>query len=161
MGVQDSDSVLWSHLYGRAQSVAQDGQALDVSSCSCEYSAPDISPVFVLSSFTFSNLAYSVCRLERHFFCVCTWCIRIYVYADVYAGASARVCARDVWNWCLIVCDPFTTLCSETGSPPESEAPGFSYTDCCRTPGLLLLVDLHFGIIDGCFCSALPVSSVT
>lgn len=127
-------------------------------SCSCEYSAPDISPVFVLSSFTLSILAYGVCRLENHFFCVCTWCICIYMYADVYAGASAHVCARDVWNWCL-VCDPFTTLCSETGSPPESEAHGFSYTDW--SAGLLLLVDLHSGIIDGCFCSALPVSSVT
>lgn len=85
----------------RAQSVAQDGRVLEVSTCACECSAPEISPVFA-SSCTLSILAYDVSWLERHFFCVCKWCICVYTYADVYTGARAHVGARDMWNWCLL-----------------------------------------------------------
>lgn len=84
-----------------AQSVAQDGRVLEVSTCACECSAPEISPVFA-SSCTLSILAYDVSWLERHFFCVCKWCICVYTYADVYTGARAHVGARDMWNWCLL-----------------------------------------------------------
>ena len=111
----------------RAQSVAQDGRVLEVSTCACECSAPTMCPGWRGISFVCVSGVYVYIRMQ------------MYIQAQEHTWVLG-ICGIDV---CYRLRLFFTILCLETGSLPEPEAHGF------------LIALLHFAITDGCLCSRL------
>lgn len=96
-GVQDganfpsSQKCTWMH------SIPVPRTFVEESACGSQSSAPDLSPVCVFFLRVFF-LAYDMCWLGRHFFCVCMCCLCLYMYALVNAGASTHLCVSIVWR---------------------------------------------------------------